>query len=84
MKFFFKCDQTAEVCDKCQYEEASFWDNLRMKLHLLICKYCRNYSTSNNKLTESLKSANIKTLPNNKKELLKAKINQEIQDKSKS
>ena len=78
MKFFLKCDETAHVCDKCQYDEASYWDNFKMKLHLLMCKYCRTYSTTNNKLTKSIKSADIKTFPIDKKELLKAQINQEI------
>lgn len=78
MKFLFKCDESAKVCDKCQYEEADFWDSLRMKVHLMICKYCRDYSTNNSKLTKSLKSADIKSFPKNKKAILKKQINQEI------
>lgn len=78
MKFFLKCGETAEVCDKCQYDEATAWDNFRMKVHLLICKYCRHYSTKNHKLTESIRTADIKSISKNKKKLLKAKLNQEI------
>jgi len=78
MKLFFKCNETAEACDKCQYKEASIWDNFRMKVHFIICKYCRNYSTNNGKLTKSIKSANIKSISQKKKELLKAQIHQEI------
>ncbi len=83
MKFFLKCGETAEVCDKCQYNEASLWDSFRMKIHLLICKCCRTYSSTNNELTKSLKSANLKTLPPKKKDLLRAQLNQEIQANSK-
>ena len=84
MKLFLKCDETAQVCDKCQYDEASFWDNFKMKLHHLICKCCRDYSSTNSKLTKSIKSANIETFPNKEKELLKAQINQEMSTTPKS
>jgi len=84
MKFFLKCGETAEVCDKCQYEEASLLDKLKMKLHLIMCKYCRNYSTNNNKLTNSIKSADIKTFSKKDKELLKAKLDQEMRSTAKS
>lgn len=84
MIFFFKCSETAEICDKHQYEEASILENLKMKLHLLHCKCCRDYSENNGKLTETIKSADIKTLPVKKKQHLKAQINQELDTSPKS
>jgi predicted anti-sigma-YlaC factor YlaD len=84
MKFLLKCGETAEVCDKCQYEEASLFEKIRMKLHLIMCKCCRNYSANNNKLTNSIKTADIKTFSTKEKEFLKAKLEQEMRTKSKS
>lgn len=84
MKFFLKCNETAGLCDKSQYKEASCMDIIRMKFHVIFCKYCREYSETNTKLTESIKTADIKSFPNEKKELLKAQINQEMQTKPKS
>ncbi len=78
MRFFLKCNESTKVCDKRQYEEASFWDNFRMRMHILVCKFCREYNTNNTKLTKSIKSADIKTFPHNKKEVLRDQINHEI------
>lgn len=84
MKFFLKCGETAEVCDKCQYEEASFFEKLKMSIHLIMCKYCRKYSAKNSKLTTSIKTADIKTFSTKDKELLKAKLDQEMRTTPKS
>lgn len=78
MKLFLKCNETVHVCDKCQYEEASFFEKLKMKIHHLLCKCCRDYSSNNSKLTKSIKSAKIESFPSQKKELLKTKIKQEM------
>ena len=80
MGIFLKCNETAEVCDKRQYKEASLSDHFKMKLHLLICRYCRTYHTNNNKLTKFIKSADIKCLSSHKKQLLKDEINREIRN----
>ncbi len=80
MKFFLKCDEAVHVCDKSQYKEAGFFDKLMMKMHLLMCKLCRGYSKSNVKLTKTIHSANIKTLHPDEKQVLKARLQQEIKD----
>ena len=78
MKFFFKCDEAVHVCDKSQYNEASFFEKLLLKLHILICALCRGHVKRNNKLTETIKSAKIKTLQPEEKQILKTRIQQEI------
>lgn len=79
MKLFLKCDETAHVCDKSQYNEATRFENFKLKIHIVLCKCCRSYCTNNYKLTQSIRSANIETLPLNKKELLKSKLDNEMQ-----
>lgn len=83
MKFFLKCGETAEVCDKWQYKEASFFEKIKMSFHLIMCKYCRKYSANNSKLTDSINSANIKSFSQKDKELLKVKLNQEMRASAK-
>jgi len=80
MKFFFKCDEAAQVCDKKQYKEASFFEKLLLKLHLLLCKFCRKYSNTNGNLTKTVNSANIKTLPKEEKLRLQEIIRQETKE----
>jgi hypothetical protein len=78
MKLFFKCDEAVHVCDKSQYNEASFFEKLKLKMHILICVLCRRHAKRNTKLTETIKSANLKTLRSEEKETLKTRLQQEI------
>lgn len=78
MGFFLKCSETAEVCDKHQYKEAKPYDHFKMKLHLLLCRFCRNYSSNNKKLTKSIGTADIKNLSGQKKQDMREKINREL------
>lgn len=80
MKLFSKCSETAHICDKHQYEEVGFFDKIKMKLHLMLCKLCRNYSKRNERLTKELKTANIKTFTNEEKQLLKSRMAEEIKN----
>lgn len=51
-----KCDSACKICDKAQYNEASFRDKLCLALHLVFCKTCRNYVRNNRKLTKHVDS----------------------------
>lgn len=83
MKIFLKCNEAADVCDKSQYKEAGLWDKITLAVHLLMCKLCRNYSKQNVKLTQSIKSANIKTLCPEEKQVLKTRMQQELNNRPK-
>ncbi len=78
MKFFLKCDEATHVCDKSQYNEASFLEKLLLKMHLFMCKLCRGHVKRNVKLTKTIKSANIKILQPKEKQILKVRIQEEI------
>jgi len=45
------CDEATTICDKNQYKEASVLDKIRLTFHLLVCKYCRDYSKQNSTMT---------------------------------
>jgi predicted anti-sigma-YlaC factor YlaD len=77
MKFYLKCNEAAHVCDKAQYNEARFVDKVMLKMHLLMCKLCRNYSKRNSALTENIKAADIKTLTAAEKQQIKNRLQQE-------
>lgn len=41
------CDEASTICDKSQYNEASFWEKIKLKVHLFLCKKCGLYSKQN-------------------------------------
>ena len=78
MKLFLKCDEAAHVCDKSQYKESSFLEKLNLKIHILLCPVCRAHVKRNCTLTQNLHRSNLKTLRPEEKELLKKRMEDEI------
>lgn len=54
-KFQINCDQATTICDKSQYGEASFFEKLKLRWHLLVCKLCSSYVKQNQMLTKVFK-----------------------------
>lgn len=73
-----KCEDAGQVCDKNQYGEASFWEKLKLKVHLFYCRTRREYSKKNDKLSIAFKKSNLKIMSLQDKEDLKEQIHQEI------
>lgn len=69
-----KCDKACKICDKAQYDEASFKDKFCLALHLIFCKTCRNYVRNNRKLTQHVDSKIKRLNPE-----AKAKMQQDIE-----
>jgi hypothetical protein len=46
------CNEATTICDKSQYNEASFFEKVKLSLHLLLCKKCGMYSKHNGILTK--------------------------------
>tara|TARA_B110000305_G_scaffold239770_1_gene308487 strand:- start:1482 stop:1712 length:231 start_codon:yes stop_codon:yes gene_type:complete len=73
-----KCEDAGQVCDKSQYKEASFWEKLKLNVHLLYCSPCREYTQKNVKLSIVFKKSNLKIMSLRDKKNLKKQIHQEI------
>lgn len=41
------CDEATSICDKNQYKEASWWEKIKLGIHLFLCKKCGLYSKQN-------------------------------------
>ncbi len=78
MSIFLKCEEANIICDKNQYKEASFWDSVKLNIHLIYCKFCRQYSARNNRLTKLFKKSTIKTMPSDYKTAMKERLRQEM------
>ena len=74
----FKCNKAAHICDKSQYAESTLAERLFMRMHQWMCSICRDHSNENSKLTETLHKADIQLYPQEKKEILRQRIQQEI------
>jgi hypothetical protein len=61
-KLNITCDEATTICDKSQYNEASFFEKVQLNWHLLQCKICSLYVKQNRKMTAlfNLKSAECK------------------------
>ena len=78
-KLFISCDEATTICTKNQYKEASFWEKIKLNIHLLSCKICGLYSKQNTKLTKMCdkhlqKPTCEHTLSDNDKEVIKKKL----------
>lgn len=71
------CDKAATICDKAQYKEATFFEKLKLNLHVLLCKTCSNHTKRNSKFTSLCEKANLHSLS----EQEKLKIKQKLQGK---
>ncbi|HSQ45760.1 MAG TPA: hypothetical protein VLM44_02460 [Lutibacter sp.] len=49
------CDEASAICDKSQYNEASLWEKIKLKVHLFLCKKCGLYAKQNKILSTCLK-----------------------------
>lgn len=51
-KIMIKCDEASTICDKKQYNEATFLEKIKLQLHLFLCKKCGLYSEQNKMMSK--------------------------------
>lgn len=66
------CSEANHVCDKSQYKESSFWEKVKLNIHLLYCKACREYSIQNSKLSSIITKSKVTCMDKKNKECLKS------------
>ncbi len=75
MNIKLECHEANHFCDKNQYKEATFWEKVRLNIHLIYCRACRKYTARNTKLTKAIKNPKVKTV---NKDVLKERLQQEL------
>ncbi|GLB48801.1 glycine dehydrogenase [Neptunitalea lumnitzerae] len=78
--FLSICEKNCYICDQSQYQEASFTDKVKLNIHLLFCKSCKEYSRKNTALTQAIKKSKVKCICNKEKQKLQSLIDTEIQN----
>jgi hypothetical protein len=77
-RIFISCESANHSCDKTQYNEASFWEKVKLTMHLIYCKACRKYTKNNGKLTHLINTSDVKCLDISEKDNLKEEFQQEL------
>ncbi|HEA30163.1 MAG TPA: hypothetical protein ENH91_09240 [Leeuwenhoekiella sp.] len=77
-KLFIDCDKAGHFCDKSQYKESSVLEKLKLNIHILFCRDCKEHSKRNLKLTRFFKQANLQNMPEDKKQSLERLIDEEL------
>ncbi|WP_034043407.1 hypothetical protein [Wocania ichthyoenteri] len=82
MKVVIPCDEANHVCDKTQYKEATLWEKIKLNIHLIYCRACREYTKNNTKLTKKVKESKVECLDKKCKESMKKDLDKAIIEES--
>lgn len=77
-RIFISCEEAQHICDKSQYNEASFWELIKLNIRLIHCGVCRNYSKNNGKLTKLMNDPSVECMKKKEKSRLKEVFNEEL------
>lgn len=72
------CEKATELCTRSQYEEATWWQVIKLKLHLFYCKSCSKFSAKNSKFTTLCEQANMHVITENEKEAMKEQLRKQL------
>ncbi len=78
---FVSCTEANHFCDKNQYKEATFWEKVKLNIHVLYCSACRKYSSRNSKLTKLVKDPKVINLNQSFKDSMKEQLKQKMNEK---
>jgi hypothetical protein len=68
------CEEAEEICNKAQYREATFLEKLKLWTHTFMCKICAQFTKENSKLSTLCRRADLKSLTEAEKELMKREL----------
>ncbi|OUR91363.1 hypothetical protein A9Q87_10395 [Flavobacteriales bacterium 34_180_T64] len=79
---FISCEEAQHICDKTQYEEATFWEKTKLNIRLSWCRITRAYSIKNGKLTDIVNNSNVECLKHNEREDIKEQFQNELNNQN--
>jgi hypothetical protein len=72
------CEEAKEICNKAQYNEASFLEKLKLLSHTFMCKICARFTKENTKLTALCQKADLKSFSEAEKTELKKHLQKHL------
>lgn len=82
IKIVIPCDEANHVCDKTQYKNATLWEKIKLNIHLLYCRACRDYTKNNTKLTKAIQKSKVECLDKASKVKMKKTLDNAIEEQS--
>ncbi len=73
-----ECHEANHLCDKNQYKETTFWEKVRLTVHLIYCRACREYTKRNVQLTKLIKSPKVNTLEDSQRHAIQETFDKEL------
>ncbi|MEA1785925.1 hypothetical protein U1E44_07465 [Arenibacter sp. GZD96] len=68
------CEEATAICNKKQYNEATTWQKITLRFHVLMCKACSKFTKKNTQLTSLFEKANLQSLSENDKKKLREQL----------
>ena len=75
---FISCDEANHTCDKSQYKEATFWEKIKLNIHLIYCRACRKYTKNNTKLSKLVNNQDVDCMNLDEKARMKESFQKEL------
>ncbi len=72
-------EKAKQICTKTQYGEATWWEVLQLKVYLLFCKECAEFSEKNGKLTSLCERIELFSLSEEDKIAMKERLKKKLQ-----
>jgi len=83
-KIMINCEEASTICDKTQYNEATFLDKIKLQMHLFLCKKCGLYSEQNKVMSKIFNTHLLhhknKHLCDKDKDALKMELKHQLED----
>jgi len=75
---FISCDEAKHICDKAQYDEATTWEQFKLRIRLFYCSITKTYSKKNTKLSETIETSDVQCLKAEERHKLQSIIDKEL------
>ncbi len=80
LRLKLNCKDANHLCDKTQYNETSFLEKVRLRIHLVYCHTCKKYTKHNIKLTQTIQKSNISCLDKNCKDAMRKTLDNALKN----
>ena len=78
--FIITKEQAFHICDKSQYFESTLWEKTKLNFRYTWCPATRHYVDRNRKLTEAIKSSNLKCLHHSERKIMADYLNDHLKN----